>query len=130
MKTAEKKLTDMSAMMKHIAAYQQTKPIYDSLKTAKSKSLYRQKNESAIILHEAAAKALRQYAGDGGKLPNPVTLQREYTRLMEKKNALRNDYNALKRRAREYGIVKRNVDSILNPDTEKVRGWEHKTELA
>jgi len=125
LKTAEKRLADMAALMKHIAAYQQTKPVYDGLKTAKDKGAYRREHESAIILHEAAAKALKAHAGDGGKLPNPAALQAEYARLTEKKNALRAEYGKLKQQAREYGIVKRNVDSILNPGAEpRARGKE------
>jgi len=124
LKSAEKRLKDMAGLMKHINNYQQTKPIVDGLKTAKNPDAYRAEHESAFILHEAAARALRKQAGDGGKLPNPATLQAEYTRLTEKKNALRAEYGKLKHRAREYGIVKKNVDSILNAGTERARGKE------
>jgi len=51
------------------------------------------------------------HAGEGGKLPNPAALQAEYNRLTEKKNALRVEYGNLQRQAREYGVVKKNVDS-------------------
>jgi len=130
LKAAEKRLADMAALMKHITVYQQTKPVYDGLKTAKDKGAYRREHENAVILHEAAAKTLRAQAGDGGKLPNPAALQAEYARLTEKKNALRAEYGKLKKQAREYGIVKRNVDSILNPGTEpRTRGKERSAEL-
>lgn len=130
LKAAEKRLADMAALMKHITVYQQTKPAYDGLKAAKDKGAYRREHENAVILHEAAAKALRTYAGDGGKLPNPAALQTEYARLTEKKNALRAEYGKLKKQAREYGIVKRNVDSILNPGAEpRTRGKERSAEL-
>lgn len=130
LKAAEKRLADMAALMKHIAAYQQIKPVYDGLKAAKDKSAYRREHESALILHEAAAKALRAYAGDGGKLPNLAKLQTEYAKLTESKNTLRAEYGKLKRQAREYGIVKKNVDSILNPGAEaRTRGKERGAEL-
>jgi len=87
------------------------KPVYDGMKAAKDKASYRREHESAIILYEAAAKALRKHAGDSGKLPNPATLQAEYAKLTEKKNALRAVYGKLKQQAREYGVVKRNIDS-------------------
>ena len=129
LKTAEKRLADMAGLMKHITNYQQTRPIYDGLKTAKDKDAYRREHESAIILYEAAAKALRKRAGDNGKLPNPATLQAEYAKLTEKKNALRANYGKLKRQAQEYGVVKKNVDSILDPGTERARGKERGAEL-
>jgi hypothetical protein len=129
LKAAEKRLKEMAGLMKNISNYQQTKPIYDGMRTAKDKDAYRCEHESAFILHEAAARALRQQAGDGGKLPNPATLQAEYTKLTEKKNALRAEYGKLKQQAREYGVVKKNVDSILNPDIDRVRGRDRSAEL-
>jgi hypothetical protein len=129
LKAAEKRLADMAGLMKHITNYQQTKPVYDGMRTAKDKEAYRREHESAFILHEAAARALRKQAGDGGKLPNPATLQVEYARLTEKKNALRSEYGKLKAQAREYGIIKKNVDSILNPGTERARGKDLHAEL-
>jgi hypothetical protein len=81
-------------------------------------------------LHEAAARALRKYTGDGGKLPNPATLQAEYNRLTEKKNILHAEYGKLKHQAHEIGIVLNNVNSILNPGVEpRARGRDRNAEL-
>ena len=129
LKAAEKRLADMAALLKNISTYQQTKPVIDGLSTAKNKDSYRREHQSTFILHEAAAKALKAHAVEGGKLPNPAALQAEYNRLTEKKNALRVEYGKLQQQAREYGIVKRNVDSILNPGTERARGRERQAEL-
>jgi len=129
LKAAERRLADMAGLMKHIANYQQTKLVYDGLKTAKDKTVYRREHDSAIILHEAAARALRKEVGDGGKLPNLATLQAEYIKLTEKKNALRTEYGKLKNQAREMGIVKRNVDSILEPGAERAKGRDRNAEL-
>jgi len=79
LKAAEKRIKDMAGLMKHISTYQQTKPVYDGLKTAKNADAYRREHQSAVILHEAAARALRKHAGNGGKLPNPATLQANTT---------------------------------------------------
>jgi len=119
----------MAGFLKNISTYQQTKPIIDGLTTAKNQDSYKREHQSTFILHEAAARALKVHAGKDGKLPNPVTLQAEYTRLTEKKNALRVEYGNLRQMAREYGIVKKNVDSILNPGTERVRSKERGAEL-
>jgi len=129
LKAAEKRLADMAGLMKNISNYQQTKPIIDGLKTAKNKDAYRNEHQSTFILHEAAARALKAHAGEGGKLPNPATLQGDYVRLTKKKNALRSEYDKLKQQAREYGIVKKNVDSILNPDLECMQRKERSAEL-
>ena len=130
LKAAEKRLADMARLMKHIANYQQTKPVCDGLKTATDKAAYRKAHESEIILHEAAARALKRYAGKDGKLPNLATLQKEYERLTAKKDVLRAQYGNLKKSAREYGIVLSNVNSILEPGTEqRARGKSRGVEL-
>ena len=129
LKAAEKRLADMAALMKNISTYQQTKPIVDGIRTTKDHAAYRREHQSAFILNEAAAKALKSHATKDGKLPNPATLQAEYNRLTEKKNALRVEYGNLRQQAHEYGIVKKNVDSILNPGTERVRGRDRNAEL-
>ena len=100
------------------------------MNTEKDKGSYRQQHESTIVLHEAAAKVLRKHAGDGGKLPNPSTLQAEYSRLAERKDVLQSEYGNLKRLAREYSIVQKNIDSILNPSVrQQFRGKERSAEL-
>ncbi|MDR0314613.1 MAG: endonuclease, partial [Oscillospiraceae bacterium] len=124
LKTIEKRLSDMAVLMKHITVYQQTKPAYDGLKTAKNKNTYRREHESTLIVHEAAAKALKAFTGDSGKLPNPAALKAEYEQLTERKTALNVEYKKVERQAREYGIIKRNVDSILNPGPDKAQGKE------
>ena len=47
----------------------------------------------------------------------------DYAKLTESKNALRVEYGKLKRQVKEYGIIKKNVDSILEPGAEpRARG--------
>jgi cytochrome oxidase Cu insertion factor (SCO1/SenC/PrrC family) len=100
------------------------------MKSAKDKTAYRREHESNIILHEAAARALRAYAGDGGKLLNLAKLQADYAKLTESKNALRVEYGNLKKQAKEYGVIKKNVDSILDPGAEpRARGKDRNAEL-
>ena len=59
LKGVEKRLADMAVLMKHVATYQKTKPVYDAYRKAKNKERYRAGHERDIILHEAAAKALK-----------------------------------------------------------------------
>ena len=80
LKGVEKRLSDMALLIKHIATYQKTKPIYDAYCKAKNKEQYRAGHESSIILFEAATKALKE-AGVSGKLPNLAALQAEYGKL-------------------------------------------------
>ena len=122
LKSAEKRLADMAVLMKHVATYQKTKPVYDAYRKAKNKERYRAGHERDIILHEAAAKALKT-AGIT-KLPNPATLQKEYEALQAQKEALYADYGKLKKKVREYDVIKQNIDSILQTGKQPERGKE------
>ena len=117
--TAEKRLADMAVLIKNVTTYQKTKPAYDAYRKAKNKDRYRADHERAIILHEAAAKAL-QTAGIK-KLPNLTSLQAEYEQLQAQKETLYADYGKLKKQVKEYDVIKQNIDSILRQDKEPER---------
>ena len=112
LKGLEKRLSDISLLMKNISAYQQTKAVYVQYKKAKDKEKFLRGNESSIIIHEAAAKTL-QAARNGGKLPDFKTLHTEYKELTEKKDKLYQEYGKLKKKVKQYDTIKQNVDSIL-----------------
>ncbi|MDR2650193.1 MAG: hypothetical protein LBB94_10820 [Clostridiales bacterium] len=118
----------MAKAIRHITAYQRTKPVYDGLKTAKDKAAYRRQHEKAVAVHETAAKALKATFPDR-KLPNLAAFQTEYAALTEKKDALRAEYAALKKAAKDYGNVKRNVNVILNPAEPRAKRRERGAEL-
>ena len=123
LKGVEKRLSDMVLLIKNITTYQRTKPAYDGYRAAKDKAQYRAANESVLILHEAAAKALKAVQAGGGKLPNPAGLQKEYARLQAEKQKLSSEYGKLKKQVKEYDIIKVNVDSILHqPEADKAKG--------
>lgn len=125
LKAVEKRLSEMALLIKNITTYQRTKPTFDGYRAAKNKAQYRAANESALILHEAAAKALKAVQADsGGKLPNVATLQAEYARLTKEKEALYAEYGKLKKQVKEYGVIKHNVDSILNENRDKEKTAE------
>ena len=72
--------------------------------------------------HEAAAKALK--AAGITKLPNPAALQKEYEALQAQKEVLYADYGKLKKKVREYDVIKQNIDSILQTGKQPERGKE------
>ena len=119
LKGVEKRLADMAVLMKHVATYQKTKPVYDAYRKARNREKYRAGQEQAIILHEAAARSLK--AAGIAKLPNLAALQSEYEALQAQKEALYADYGKLKKKVREYDIIKQNIDSILQADRQPER---------
>ena len=119
LKNAEKLLADMAVLIKNVSTYQKTKPVYDAYRKARNREKYRAGQEQAIILHEAAARSLK--ASGIAKLPNLAALQSEYEALQAQKEALYADYGKLKKKVREYDIIKQNIDSILQADRQPER---------
>ena len=119
LKNAEKRLADMAVLIKNVSTYQKTKPVYDAYRKARNREKYRAGQEQAIILHEAAARLLK--ASGIAKLPNLAALQSEYEALQAQKEALYADYGKLKKKVREYDIIKQNIDSILQADRQPER---------
>ncbi len=119
LKEVEKRLADMAVLIKNVSTFQKTKPSYDTYRKAKNKERYRAAHEGTVILHEAAAKALK--AAGISKLPNLAALQAEYEKLQEQKEALRADYGKLKKQVKEYDVIRQNIDSILRQPREPER---------
>ena len=119
LKNAEKRLADMAVLIKNVSTYQKTKPVYDAYRKARNREKYRAGQEQAIILHEAAARSLK--AAGIAKLPNLAALQSEYEALQAQKEALYADYGKLKKKVRDYDIIKQNIDSILQADRQPER---------
>ena len=119
LKNAEKRLAAMAVLIKNVSTYQKTKPVYDAYRKARNREKYRAGQEQAIILHEAAARSLK--AAGIAKLPNLAALQSEYEALQAQKEALYADYGKLKKKVREYDIIKQNIDSILQADRQPER---------
>ena len=122
LKDAEKRLADMAVLIKNVSTYQKTKPVYDAYRKARNREKYRAGQEQAIILHEAAVRSLK--AAGIAKLPNLAALQSEYEALQAQKEALYADYGKLKKKVREYDIIKQNIDSILQADRQPEREKE------
>ena len=122
LKNAEKRLADMAVLIKNVSTYQKTKPVYDAYRKARNREKYRAGQEQAIILHEAAARSLK--ASGIAKLPNLAALQSEYEALQAQKEALYADYGKLKKKVKEYDIIKQNIDRILRLEKEPERGRE------
>ena len=121
-KQAESRLSDLSLLIKRAATYRQFTPIYDEYRKSPDKEKYLRGHESQIILFEAAAKALKEMQIK--KLPDLAALRKDYDSLNDKKAALYEDYRKAKKQMQEYGVIKKNVDSILYPSKSRTREQE------
>ena len=121
-KEVEKRMADLSLLIKHTTTYRQLKPIYDEYKKSSDKEKYLRGHESEILLFEAAAKALKEMQIK--KLPDLAALRREYDGLHDRKSKLYADYRQAKKQMQEYGVIKKNVDSILYPSQNRAKEQE------
>lgn len=78
LKGMEKRLADMALLIKNVTTYKQTKPVADDYRRAKDKPRFKREHESALILYEAAARALKESAIT--KLPDLAALKAEYAK--------------------------------------------------
>ena len=121
-KEAESRLSDLSLLMKHSTTYRQLRPLYEQYRKSSDKEKFLRGHEGEIILFEAAAKQLKQMGV--AKLPELEKLKREYATLNDRKAALYEEYRKAKKQMNEYGIIKKNVDSIIYPAQSKAREQE------
>ena len=124
LKTAERRLGEMAVLIKNVTTYKQTRPVAVEYRRAADKARFRQEHESALILYEAAGRALREVGVT--KLPDLAALKAEYARLSEEKEQLYARYGEVKKELKKYGIIKQNVDGILRVTP---RQQERKQEL-
>ena len=121
-KELENRLSDLSLLIKHSTTYRQLRPLYEQYRKSPDKEKFLRGHESEIILFEASAKQLKQMGV--AKLPELEKLKWEYAALSDRKAALYDEYRKAKKQMNEYGIIKKNVDSIIYPAQSKAREQE------
>jgi len=121
LKAAERRLAEMSVLIKDVATYKELRPLVQEYQRAADKKQFRRRHEGTLILYEAAAKALKEQGFQ--KLPDLYALKDEHKLLAEQKDQLQRQYAEAKRQMQEYGIIKQNVDGILRttPGKEQVQ---------
>jgi hypothetical protein len=112
LKGAEKRLSDLSLLIKNIENFNRTLSAYRAYRQAKDPDKIFRQHESKIIIHEAARKALKG-RGIEGKLPDVTALKQEHESLTKEKAALYQQYSGLKKQIKEYSLIKANIDTIL-----------------
>lgn len=115
LKSIEAVIAEKKELQTHVLNYFKTKDIREGLKACKSekaRKAYKAEHESDFILLDAA----KRYFDSKGlkKLPGYKTLQKEIEEMIADKNELYNEYYELKKKDKELGTVRHNVDQILN----------------
>lgn len=116
-KSTENRTADLALLMKHVTAFRKLKPVYDSYRKSSDKEKFLRGHESDIILFEASARALKEMKIE--KLPSAEKMKAEYDTLTDKKEKLYSEYKSARQEAKEYSVIKQNVDSLLSSPKEK-----------
>ena len=118
-KGTEKSMNDTALLMKHVAIYDELKPVYTQYQRAKNKAAFAEKHRRELTLFEAAAKKLK------GKHAQPLDeIRQTADELAQQKKELYGEYKKLKQQAAEIDVIKRNVEQILNLSKEKEKDRE------
>ena len=96
-KDTERRIADLSLVMKHAATYRQLKPMYDRYRQSRDKEKFLRGHESGIILFEAAARELKRL--ETVLLPSTENMKKELTELTAKKDALLAEYRTARSEA-------------------------------
>lgn len=114
-KDIEDKQTKVMLLMKQVEIYRCYKSVYTRYRSSLDKEKFLRGHESAIILFEAAARALRDENMD--KLPSSEKFSMQEKELAEKKERLYKEYRVAKQESRELHVIKQNVDIIFSNTT-------------
>ena len=110
-KTAEKRMAEISVLRTHIINYSKTRDVYVGYRKSGYSKKYLAEHESDIIIHKAAKKAFDEL--EMKKLPSVSSLQKEYAVLLAEKKAKYNDYYHLEKEKRDLLIYKANTERLL-----------------
>ena len=125
-KDTERRIADLSLVMKHAATYRQLRPVYDRYRQSRDKEKFLRGHESEIILFEAAAKELKKLGAV--PVPSAERMEKELSALTERKDSLLAEYRTARSEVQEYETIKQNVDALLSVPKEQEQQRRHELE--
>lgn len=111
-KRTENRMSEISALQKHISNYSRTREVYTGYRKAGYNKKFYAEHESEILLHKAAKQAFD--AQNLKKLPTVKALKQEYATLLAEKKKLYRSYRQAKEEMQKYTVAKANADQLLN----------------
>ncbi|MFT8890122.1 MAG: relaxase/mobilization nuclease domain-containing protein [Ethanoligenens sp.] len=108
MKSADKRLKEISALHKNYTDYFKTKPVYDAYRKNKRPDAYREAHEPDLLIYEAARRNLAALPLQ--QRPDMNALQVEYAELSAKRKTLYAEYRQTKQEMLEWQTVQLNID--------------------
>lgn len=116
-RAAEKRLSEIAVLKKHIINYSKTKDIYVAYRKSGYSKKFLAEHEADILIHKAAKKAFDELEHE--KLPSLKSLNAEYTKLLLEKKANYAEYMKLRKEVKEMLLHKQNYEYILGIEPDK-----------
>ena len=123
LKSAEKRLSEIAALKKHIINYIKTKDVYIGYRKSGYSKKYLAEHEADIMIHKAAKTAFDELKLD--KLPAIKRLNAEYAELLSRKKSDYTEYSELRKEVREMQLHKQNYEYILGIENYKNNRNDH-----
>ncbi len=114
-KTAEKRMSEITVLKTHIINYAKTRDVYTEYRKAGYSKKFYDEHTADLLLHKAAKAAFDELQMK--KLPTIKVLQDEYAELLSEKKKDYIGYSTAKKEMREILNAKANVDKLLGSDT-------------
>lgn len=114
MQTAEKHLTEISALRTHIINYSKTRPIYEAYRKAGYSKKFLEEHREEISLHKAAKQAFD--ALELQKISRIKELNAEYWEVLSEKKQLYHEYRKVKDEVQELLIAQKNIASLYDAE--------------
>ena len=113
-RSAEKQITEIAALRKHIFNYSNTRATYEAYrKTGYSRKFFEAHREE-ITIHKAAKKAFDELGVK--RIPKVKDLNADYARLMAEKKQTFAEYRKARDEVKEYLIVRENISSLYEAE--------------
>ena len=113
-RSAEKQITEIVALRKHIFNYSNTRATYEAYRKAGYSRKFFEAHREEIMIHKAAKKAFDELGVK--RIPRVKDLNAEYARLMAEKKQTFAEYRKARDEVKEYLIVQENIASLYEAE--------------
>lgn len=110
-KTAEKRLTEITEMKKQVINYAKTRDVFVDYKKSGYQKKFYAEHESELILYKAAREFFNNLPEK--RIPKIKELNVEYGKVLTEKKKLYADYRQSKKEMQDFVTAKHNIDSFL-----------------
>ena len=114
-KTAEKRMSEISSLRTHIINYSKTRDVYVAYRKAGYSKKFFEAHREELTLHKAAKEAFKQLEGP---IPKVKDLNAEYVELLAVKKKAYSKYKFCKQEMKDLLEAKRNIDLFMKMEQE------------